>query len=78
MDFLLPVLLALPLAVGAVILIVSAVRRRRHAQGTTEAVHRGQTDTAALQSAAVYPPAQEPRVRGGRERRGSAPTNEDG
>lgn len=72
MEFVLPALLALPLIVGAVIIVVSAVRRRGQARGTTEVVHRGQTDTADLQSAAIHPPAAERRVRGGRERRGGA------
>ncbi len=71
MDFLLPALLALPLTAAAVIIAVSSVRRRRHARahGTTEAVHRAQADTAAVQSATVYPPPTGRKVRGGRQRR---------
>ncbi len=74
MDFVLPALLALPLAAAAVIVAVSSVRRRRHARGhgTSEPVHRAQADSAAVQSAVVYPRATERRVRGGRERRASS------
>jgi hypothetical protein len=81
MDFVLPTLLALPFAAAAVIVAVSSVRRRRHARahGATDAIHRGQADTAAVQSAAIYPPVTGPKVRGGRERRASsAPRSTDG
>ncbi len=81
MDLLLPALLTLPFAVAATVIAVSSVRRRRHARshGTTEAVHRAQADTAAVQSATVYPPAAVRKVRGGRERRaGSAASGTGG
>ncbi|HVM27655.1 MAG TPA: hypothetical protein VM433_08285 [Mycobacteriales bacterium] len=77
MDFplLLLVLLALPFVVAAVIVAVSVIRRRRSAEAhgpATEPVHRGQADTAAVQSAAVHPPAAGRRVRAGRERRAAS------
>ncbi len=81
MDFPLAALLALPFAAAAVIVAVSSVRRRRHARadGITEPVHRAQADTAAVQSAAVHPPARGRKVQGGRERRaGSAARATDG
>lgn len=74
MDILLPALLVLPLAVAAVIVAVSLVRRRRHARadGMSRPVHRLQADTAAAQDAAIYPPATGPQLQGGRERRASS------
>jgi hypothetical protein len=74
-PFLLLALLALPFAVAAAIVVVSLVRRRAHTPAggpSPEPVHRAQTGTAAVQSAAV--PRRAPRrVTSGRERRnGSA------
>ncbi len=68
------VLLALPFAVAATILVVSVVRRRRHerSHGRTEPVHRAQSDTAVVQDAAVYPATSGRHVEGGRERRAGA------
>jgi hypothetical protein len=76
MDSPLPLLLllALPLVAALVIVAVSAARRRRSARahGAVEPVHRGQADTAAVQSAVVHPPTARRKVLGGRERRGGA------
>ncbi len=74
MDTLLPALLTLPFAAAVVIVVVSFLRRRRHGRTheITEPVHRAQADTAAVQSAAVYPPAKGRIIRGGRERRAGA------
>ena len=73
MDFpLLLVLLALPVAVAAAIVTVSAVRRRRHAPAdgvAPEPVHRAQADPAAVQAATVHPEAAGRKVIPGRERR---------
>ena len=71
-PFLLIALLALPVVVAAAIVAVSAARRRRHAPAhgpAPEPRHRGQADTAAVQSAAVHPSAATRKVRAGRDRR---------
>ena len=77
MDFpiVLLVLLALPFAVAAVIIAVSSGRRRGRSTAdgpAPEARHRGQADTAAVQSAAVHPPTATPKIRAGRDRRADA------
>ena len=82
MEFpsLLLALLALPFVIAAVVVAVSSVRRRRHtADHGAEPVHRLQTQTAAVQSARVYPAAVARAVRSGRERRAaSAPDRSKG
>lgn len=67
----LPVLIALPFAVAAFILAVSALRRRRHARahGPREPVHRAQAATAAAQSASIPPAPTGRKPVTGRERR---------
>lgn len=77
MEFVLPALLALPFAVAAVIVAVSSVRRRGHAAAhapATEPVHRLQSDTASVQSAAVHPAASARRGISARERRAASAT----
>ena len=76
-PFLLIVLLALPIVTGAVIVAVSVARRRRRgaaAERAGEGVHRLQTDTAAVQDAAVHPPVQARGAVPGRERRAASAT----
>ena len=69
------VLLALPIALSALIITVSAGRRRRrsaHGPDSGGVVHRLQADTAVDQDAAVPAPV-EPRAEvPGRERRAAA------
>jgi hypothetical protein len=68
-------LLILPFAVGALIVAVSAVRRRRRAAvdgPESEPAHRLQTETAAVQDAAVHPEAETPPLSSGRARRAGA------
>ncbi len=77
MEFLLPALLALPFDVTAVIVAVSFLRRRSHAAvhgPTTEPVHRLQSGTASVQSAAVHPAASARRGISARERRAASAT----
>ena len=77
---LLLVLLGLPFAVAAAVLAVSSLRRRRHAPAdgsTPEPVHRGQADTAAVQSARVHPAPSARRVRSGRDRRAESAERPD-
>lgn len=68
------VLLALPIAVGAVILAVSYARRSGQpaAAAGAEPDHRLQADTAAVQRDAVYPRSAAPAVESGRERRAAS------
>lgn len=79
---LLLVLLALPFAVAAAIVAVSATRRRRQAaahRDADEPVHRLQTDTAVEQDAAVHPAAVVRKSESGRERRArTSASPEDG
>jgi hypothetical protein len=75
-PFLLLLLLALPFIVGALIVVVSRIRRRRHAPATGPApapVHRGQADSGAVQNATRHPEAAARRVESGRERRAGSP-----
>ncbi len=82
MELLLPVLLALPFVLAAVIVAVSFVRRRRSHAGSgpaPETVHRLQSNTASVQSAEVYPAPTARRGVSGRERRAaSAPETTGG
>ena len=76
LPFLLLALLASPFVVAAVIVVTSRARRRRHAPASGPApvpVHRGQADTAAVQSATVHPEAAARKVESGRHRRAGLP-----
>jgi hypothetical protein len=75
-PFLLLLLLALPFIVGAFIVVVSRIRRRRHAPATGPVpapVHRGQADTGAVQNATRHPEPAARKVESGRERRAGSP-----
>ncbi len=73
-PFLLLLLLALPFMVGAFIVVVSRIRRRRHAPaGGPVPVHRGQADTGAVQDATHHPGAGARKVESGRDRRAGSP-----
>ena len=74
MSLQLLVLLALPFAMTAVIVAVSAIRRGRETSAPT---HRLQSDTAAVQAARVHSPATGHTVTSGRERRGAAAATEN-
>ena len=76
-PFLLLLLLALPFIVGAFIVVVSRIRRRRHSPATGPApapVHRGQADSGAVQYATRLPEAAARKEESGRERRAGPPT----
>lgn len=78
---LLLVLLALPFVVAVAVVAVSSTRRRRHASADgapTEPVHRGQADSAAVQSAAVHPAAAPRTGLTGRERRAGSSEHPSG
>ncbi|HWH32392.1 MAG TPA: hypothetical protein VNU01_06935 [Egibacteraceae bacterium] len=69
---LLLVLLALPFLLAAVIVAVSSARRRRRTASTgsaTEPRHRGQADSATVQSAVLPARARLRKVTSGRDRR---------
>lgn len=71
-PFLLIALVALPLAVAGVIVVVSAARRGRDAPpdgAAPEPRHRGQADSAAVQTATERPPVAGRQVQSGRDRR---------
>lgn len=72
---LLLVLLALPFVTGAVIVSVSAVRRRASDSG--EPVHRLQADPADVQEAAVHPTSGRHRLTSGRARRAASSVTPD-
>ena len=78
-PYLLPILLALPLIVGGVIVAVSVARRRGRAPmaaATSEPAHRLQADTAAVQDSTVHAPAAPPAAVPGRTRRAAAAARE--